>query len=65
MREKDWTNVRIPCVLCKRNICHKGFLVSTGDGRRPIRGEQLALWEMGEDEECQEMAEKGTEGRGA
>lgn len=45
-------------------IYHKGFLVSTGDGRRRLCGEQLALWEMGEDEECQEMAERGTDGRG-
>lgn len=53
-----------PACCAKGNIYHKGFLVSTGDGRRRICGEQLALWEMGEDEECQEMAEKGTDGRG-
>lgn len=64
VREKDWTNVRIPCVLCKGNIYHKGFSVSTGDGRRRICGEELALWDMGEGEECQEMAERGTDGRG-
>lgn len=31
--EKDWANVLIPCVLSKGNMYHKGFLVSTGDGR--------------------------------